>query len=182
MCNMTTMGADRRGSDLRACTNTTKMSLGKAIQTLDPHADAKSESKKATQQAKQDVNESVRNSSINWQPSGPALSRRSPVQSKKSGPFFCTTLSQEKSRTGGGQFDRGIYEPTPFTSCLACCVPFWTPDFGIRVRIQRLDGLAEAHLRRVRARRGHSPTVAPLVVYCTSRLRTHRCYSVSLAR
>jgi hypothetical protein len=34
------------------------MSLGKAIQTLDPHADAKLESKKATQQAEQDVNES----------------------------------------------------------------------------------------------------------------------------
>ena len=57
MCDMTTTGATVKGT-AATCTNTTKMSLGKAIQTLDPQADAKSESKKATQQAKQDVNES----------------------------------------------------------------------------------------------------------------------------
>ena len=55
MCDMTTKTAVGATS---TCTNTTKMSLGKAIQTLDPQADSKSESKKATQQAKQDVNES----------------------------------------------------------------------------------------------------------------------------
>src|SRR5258708_1741386 len=55
MCDMTTKTAAGATS---ACTNTTKMSLRKAIQTLDPQADAKSEAKKATQQAKQDVNES----------------------------------------------------------------------------------------------------------------------------
>ena len=55
MCDMTNKTAVGATS---TCTNTTKMSLGKAIQTLDPQADAKSESKKATQQAKQDVNES----------------------------------------------------------------------------------------------------------------------------
>jgi len=57
MCDMTGTGATVKGT-ASACSNTTKMSLGKAIQTLDPNADAKSESKKATQQAKQDVNES----------------------------------------------------------------------------------------------------------------------------
>ena len=57
MCNMTATGATV-GGNAATCSNTTKMSLGKAIQTLDPHADAKSESKKATQQAKHDVNES----------------------------------------------------------------------------------------------------------------------------
>lgn len=57
MCDMTATGATV-GGKAATCSNTTKMSLGKAIQTLDPHADAKSESKKATQQAKQDVNES----------------------------------------------------------------------------------------------------------------------------
>jgi len=55
MCDMTTKTAAGATS---MCTNKTKMSLGKAIQTLDPQADAKSESKKATQQAKQDINES----------------------------------------------------------------------------------------------------------------------------
>jgi len=55
MCDMTTKTAVGATS---SCSNTAKMSLGKAIQTLDPHADAKSESKKATQQAKQDLNES----------------------------------------------------------------------------------------------------------------------------
>ncbi len=34
------------------------MSLGKSIQTLDPNADAKSESKKATKQADADMKES----------------------------------------------------------------------------------------------------------------------------
>jgi len=57
MCDMTKTGATVGGT-ASTCSNTTKMSLGKAIQTLDPNADAKSESKKATQQAKQDVNES----------------------------------------------------------------------------------------------------------------------------
>ena len=55
MCDMTTKTAAGATS---TCTNTTKMSLGKAIQTLDPHADSKSESKKATQQAQQDLKES----------------------------------------------------------------------------------------------------------------------------
>ncbi len=55
MCNMTTKTAVGATS---TCTNTTKMSLGKAIQTLDPQADAKAESKKATEQAKQDINQS----------------------------------------------------------------------------------------------------------------------------
>lgn len=57
MCDVTATGATV-GGKAATCSNTTKTSLGKAIQTLDPHADAKSESKKATQQAKQDVNES----------------------------------------------------------------------------------------------------------------------------
>jgi hypothetical protein len=57
MCDMTATGATV-GGKVATCSNTTKMSLGKAIQTLDPHADAKSASKEATQQAKQDVNES----------------------------------------------------------------------------------------------------------------------------
>jgi len=57
MCDMTATGATV-GGKTATCSNTTKMSLGKAVQTLDPSADAKSESKKATQQAKQDVNES----------------------------------------------------------------------------------------------------------------------------
>ena len=55
MCDMTTKTAVGATS---TCTNTTKMSLGKAIQTLDPQADAKAQSKKATQQAKQDINDS----------------------------------------------------------------------------------------------------------------------------
>ena len=57
MCDMTGTGATVKGT-ASACSNTTKMSLGTAIQTLDSNADAKSEAKKATQQAKQDVNES----------------------------------------------------------------------------------------------------------------------------
>ena len=52
MCDMTAKTAAGATS---TCTNTTKMSLGKAIQTLDPQADAKAESKKATDQAKQDL-------------------------------------------------------------------------------------------------------------------------------
>ena len=55
MCDMTTKTAAGATS---TCTNTTKMSLGKAIQTLDPKADAKAESKKATEQAKQDLKDS----------------------------------------------------------------------------------------------------------------------------
>jgi len=55
MCDMTNKTAVGASS---TCTNTTKMSLGKAIQTLDPHADAKSESKKATNQANQDIKDS----------------------------------------------------------------------------------------------------------------------------
>ena len=54
MCDMTTKIAVGATS----CANDKKMSLGKAIQTLDPHADSKSESKKATQQAQQDLKES----------------------------------------------------------------------------------------------------------------------------
>ena len=55
MCDMTNKTAVAASS---TCTNTTKMSLGKAIQTLDPHADAKSEAKKATNQANQDIKDS----------------------------------------------------------------------------------------------------------------------------
>jgi hypothetical protein len=55
MCDMTNKTAVGATS---TCTNTTKMSLGKAIQTLDPNADAKSESKKATNQANQDIKNS----------------------------------------------------------------------------------------------------------------------------
>src|SRR5215470_1914905 len=55
MCDMTGKTAVGATS---ACTNTTKMGLGKAIQTLDPQANSKAESQKATQQAKQDLNES----------------------------------------------------------------------------------------------------------------------------
>ena len=55
MCDMTTKTAAGATS---ACTNTTKMSLGKAIQTLDPQADPKSESKKAMNQANQDIKDS----------------------------------------------------------------------------------------------------------------------------
>ena len=54
MCDMTTKTAAGATSP---CTNKTKMSLGKAIQTLDPQADAKAEAKKATKQAQQDINE-----------------------------------------------------------------------------------------------------------------------------
>ena len=57
MCDMTTKGAIVAGN-AAACSNMTKMSLGKAIQTLDPQADAKSESKKAMNQANQDVKDS----------------------------------------------------------------------------------------------------------------------------
>jgi hypothetical protein len=55
MCDMTTKTAAGATS---ACTNTTKMSLGKAIQVLDPQTDSKAEAKKATQQAKQDIHDS----------------------------------------------------------------------------------------------------------------------------
>ena len=55
MCDMTTKTAAGATS---TCTNTTKMSLGKAIQTLDPQADAKSESKKAMNEANQDIKDS----------------------------------------------------------------------------------------------------------------------------
>src|SRR6266849_2537362 len=55
MCDMTTKTATGATS---TCTNTTKMSLGKAIQTLDPRADPKSESKKAMNQANQDIKDS----------------------------------------------------------------------------------------------------------------------------
>jgi hypothetical protein len=54
MCDMTTKTAVGATS----CTNTTKMSLGKAIQTLDPQANPKSESKKAMNQANQDIKDS----------------------------------------------------------------------------------------------------------------------------
>lgn len=52
MCDMTNKTAVGATS---TCTNKTKMSLGKAIQTLDPSADSKSESKKAMNQANQDI-------------------------------------------------------------------------------------------------------------------------------
>lgn len=55
MCDMTTKTATGATS---ACTNTTKMSLGKAIQTLNPQVDSKSESKKAMNQANQDIKDS----------------------------------------------------------------------------------------------------------------------------
>lgn len=54
MCDMTTKTA----VGATPCTNTKKISLGKAIQTLDPHANAKAETKKATQQANQDLKDS----------------------------------------------------------------------------------------------------------------------------
>ena len=57
MCDMTATGATV-GGKAATCSNTTKMSLGKAIQTLDPQADPKSESKKAMNQANQDVKDS----------------------------------------------------------------------------------------------------------------------------
>ena len=57
MCDMTTKGATV-GGVTSACTNTTKMSLGKAIQTLDPQANSKSESKKAMNEANQDIKDS----------------------------------------------------------------------------------------------------------------------------
>ena len=56
MCQMT--GKPVAGAPLTSCTNTTKMSLGKAIQTLDPQADAKTEAQKATKQANQTIKES----------------------------------------------------------------------------------------------------------------------------
>jgi hypothetical protein len=55
MCDMTKQTAVGATS---ACTNTTKMSLGKAIQTLDPNADAKSQAKKAMDEANQDLKDS----------------------------------------------------------------------------------------------------------------------------
>ena len=55
MCDMTMKTAVGAPSP---CANTTKMSLGKAIQTLDPQVDSKSESKKATNQANQDLKDS----------------------------------------------------------------------------------------------------------------------------
>ncbi len=55
MCDMTGKTAVGATSP---CTNTTKMSLGKAIQTLDPQADAKTEAQKATKQANQTIKES----------------------------------------------------------------------------------------------------------------------------
>jgi hypothetical protein len=55
MCDMTTKTAAGATS---TCTNTTKMSLGKAIQMLDPQADSKSESKKAMNEANQDIKDS----------------------------------------------------------------------------------------------------------------------------
>jgi len=55
MCDMTAKTATGATT---ACTNTTKMSLGKAIQTLDPQADSKSESKKAMNQANQEIKDS----------------------------------------------------------------------------------------------------------------------------
>jgi hypothetical protein len=55
MCDMTNKTAVGAAS---TCTNTTKMSLGKAIQALDPHADSKSEAKKAMDQANQDIKDS----------------------------------------------------------------------------------------------------------------------------
>ena len=57
MCDMTKTGATV-GGVISPCTNMTKMSLGKAIQTLDPQADAKAEAQKATKQANQTIKES----------------------------------------------------------------------------------------------------------------------------
>ena len=50
--------AAANGTSCRAGTRTKSMSLGKAIQALSPHADSKSEAKKATKQADQDIRES----------------------------------------------------------------------------------------------------------------------------
>lgn len=49
--------APAQGTSCPAGTGTKSMSLGKAIQTLSPHADSKTESKKAAKQADQDINE-----------------------------------------------------------------------------------------------------------------------------
>jgi hypothetical protein len=56
-------GAAPTGSICPAVTGTSKMSLGKAIQTLDPKADAKAEAKKAAKQAEDDIKESQSESS-----------------------------------------------------------------------------------------------------------------------
>jgi len=47
-----------KGASCPAGTGTKSMSLGKAIQSLNPHADGKTEAKKATKQADQDIRES----------------------------------------------------------------------------------------------------------------------------
>jgi hypothetical protein len=52
MCEMT--GKTRVGAT-SSCTNTTKLSLGKAIQKLDPQTDSKAEAKKAMNEANQDL-------------------------------------------------------------------------------------------------------------------------------
>lgn len=53
-----TGAAPSAGSTCPANTGTKKMSLGQAIQTLDPNADAKTEAKKANKQADDDLKES----------------------------------------------------------------------------------------------------------------------------
>ena len=47
-----------KGASCPAGTGSKSMSLGKAIQALSPHADGKTEAKKATKQADQDISES----------------------------------------------------------------------------------------------------------------------------
>ena len=47
--------APQSGSNCPTGTGTKSMSLGKAIQTLDPNANSKTETKKGTQQANQDL-------------------------------------------------------------------------------------------------------------------------------
>jgi hypothetical protein len=50
--------APAQGTSCPAGTGTNKMSLGKAIQTMSPHANSKTEAKKATQQADDDIKNS----------------------------------------------------------------------------------------------------------------------------
>lgn len=51
--------APAQGTSCPAGTGASKMSLGKAIQTMSPHANSKTEAKKATQQADDDIKNST---------------------------------------------------------------------------------------------------------------------------
>jgi hypothetical protein len=58
VCDMTLKAIGTNTCPEGTATGTKGMSLGGAIQALDPNADSKSESKKANQQAKQDIKDS----------------------------------------------------------------------------------------------------------------------------